>query len=163
MCIRDRYVCYRKVYLAMCPVHSAFASPVGWVPPAPSCFGFLGSLPGLCYYRPVSYTHLDVYKRQGILRVGGRLQHSQLSYASKHQIILHPHSHLSKLITENEHLRLLHSGVQLTQLSLIHISCQQSHQISIIFNKLSLHKKHTVYLKFLSNQPSPISILGITQ
>ena len=43
---------------------------------------------------------------------------SQLNYASKHQIILHPHSHLSKLIIENEHLRLLHSGVQLTQFSL---------------------------------------------
>ena len=56
--------------------------------------------------------------KTGILRVGGRLQHSQLSYASKHQIILHPHSHLSKLIIENEHLRLLHSGVQLTQFSL---------------------------------------------
>ena len=38
--------------------------------------------------KPVSYTHLDVYKRQGILRVGGRLQQSQLNYNSKHQIIL---------------------------------------------------------------------------
>ena len=38
----------------------------------------------------------------GILRVGGRLQHSQLTYESKHQIILHPHSHLIKLIMENE-------------------------------------------------------------
>ena len=49
----------------------------------------------------------------GILRVGGRLQHSQLTYDSKLQIILHPHSHLSKLIIEGEHLHLL--------LSLIHI------------------------------------------
>ena len=56
--------------------------------------------------------------KTGILRVGGRLQHSQLNYASKNQIILHLHSHLSQLIIENEHLRLLHSGVQLTQFSL---------------------------------------------
>ena len=54
----------------------------------------------------------------GILRVGGRLQLSQLNYASKHQIILHPHSHLTKLIIEYEYLRLLHSGAQLTQFSL---------------------------------------------
>ena len=56
--------------------------------------------------------------KSGILRVGGRLQHSQLNYESKHQIILHPHSHLSKLIIQSEHLRLLHAGVQLTQFSL---------------------------------------------
>ena len=50
--------------------------------------------------------------------MGGRLQHSQLTYDSKHQIILHPHSHLTKLNIEGEHLRLLHAGVQLTQHSL---------------------------------------------
>ena len=87
----------------------------------------------------VSYTHLDVYKRQahrciprsskilalnpflddtGILTVGGRLQLSPLNYASKHQIILHPHSHLTKLIIEYEHIRSLHAGVQSTQSSL---------------------------------------------
>ena len=54
--------------------------------------------------------------KTGILRVGGRLQHSQLTYGSKHQIILHPHSHLSKLIIENEHLRLLHADVYKRQL-----------------------------------------------
>ena len=54
----------------------------------------------------------------GILRVGGRLQLSQLNYATKHQIILHPHSHLTELIIEYEHIRLLHSGVQSTQSSL---------------------------------------------
>ena len=54
----------------------------------------------------------------GILRVGGRLQQSQLNYNSKHQIILHPQAHLTRLIIENEHIRLLHAGVQLTQCSL---------------------------------------------
>ena len=54
----------------------------------------------------------------GILRVGGRLQFSPLNYASKHQIILHPHSHLTRLIIEYEHIRLLHAGVQSTQASL---------------------------------------------
>ena len=50
--------------------------------------------------------------------MGGRLQQSQLNYNSKHQIILHPQSHLTRLNIENEHIRLLHAGVQLTQCSL---------------------------------------------
>ena len=52
------------------------------------------------------------------MRVGGRLQQSQLSYSNKHQIILHPQAHLTRLIIEYEHIRLLHGGVQLTQCSL---------------------------------------------
>ena len=71
----------------------------------------------------VSYTHLDVYKRQflddsGVIRVGGRLQHSQLSYDSKHPIVLHPSAHVTRLIIEREHIRLLHAGAQLAHHSL---------------------------------------------
>ena len=53
----------------------------------------------------------------GLLRVGGRLQHSDLHYDTKHQIILHPKAHLTRLIIEAEHSRLLHAGVQLTHSS----------------------------------------------
>ena len=76
----------------------------------------------------VSYTHLDVYKRQirsklssldpfldefGVMRVGGRLQQSQLPYDNKHPTVLHPSAHITRLIVESEHIRLLHAGAQL--------------------------------------------------
>ena len=41
----------------------------------------------------------------GVLRVGGRQQHSQMSYSKKHSIILHhKHHHLTRLIVCSEHL-----------------------------------------------------------
>ncbi|XP_048002533.1 uncharacterized protein LOC125239093 isoform X1 [Leguminivora glycinivorella] len=46
----------------------------------------------------------------GILRVGGRLQHSSLPYSQKHQIILPKESRVTHLIIENEHLKLLHAS-----------------------------------------------------
>lgn len=55
---------------------------------------------------------------KGLICVGGRLEHSHLSFHSRHQIILHPHAHITKLIIEGEHLRLLHAGVQSTHHSL---------------------------------------------
>ncbi|XP_057329785.1 uncharacterized protein LOC130670399 [Microplitis mediator] len=50
----------------------------------------------------------------GILRVGGRLQNSQLSEDSKHPAILPRHSKLSDLIIADAHSRTLHGGTQLT-------------------------------------------------
>lgn len=46
----------------------------------------------------------------GMLRVGGRLQHSALPYSKRHQLILHNESRVTHLIIENEHLRLLHAS-----------------------------------------------------
>ncbi|XP_037964924.2 uncharacterized protein LOC105390593 isoform X1 [Plutella xylostella] len=43
----------------------------------------------------------------GLLRVGGRLQHSALPYAQKHQIILPNDSYVTQLIVRNEHVKLL--------------------------------------------------------
>ena len=48
-----------------------------------------------------------------ILHVGGRGQHSKISYASKHPTILHAAPSLTRLIIYSEHLRLLHAGPQL--------------------------------------------------
>ena len=45
---------------------------------------------------------------EGLLRVGGRQQHSKMSYSKKHPIILHHKHPLSHLIIRSEHLRLLH-------------------------------------------------------
>lgn len=51
--------------------------------------------------------------KQGLLRVGGRLQHAELSYAQKHQLILPKESRLTHLIIEYEHIKLLHASQKL--------------------------------------------------
>ncbi|XP_076660817.1 uncharacterized protein LOC143364246 [Halictus rubicundus] len=51
---------------------------------------------------------------QGILRVGGRLKNSLLSYDEQHPIILPSGSKLTEMIVEQHHRRTLHGGVQLT-------------------------------------------------
>ena len=45
-----------------------------------------------------------------VLRVGGRLGHSKLSYSKMHPIILHGSHPLTKLVIEAEHSRLMHAG-----------------------------------------------------
>lgn len=48
----------------------------------------------------------------GIFRVAGRLEHSNLNYDQKHPVIL-PHKHrLTDLIISSEHMRHLHAGIQ---------------------------------------------------
>lgn len=49
-----------------------------------------------------------------LLRVGGRLQNSILSYASKHPIILPRSSHITNLIIQYFHYRYYHTGNQTT-------------------------------------------------
>jgi hypothetical protein len=56
--------------------------------------------------------------KEGILRVGGRLQQSALSYQSMHQVILPPNCHFTKLVVSSEHFRLLHAGSQLLIVSI---------------------------------------------
>ncbi|XP_070524041.1 uncharacterized protein [Cardiocondyla obscurior] len=51
---------------------------------------------------------------QGILRVGGRIRHSLLSFDEKHPMILPRNSHLTGLIIASCHFRVLHGGVQQT-------------------------------------------------
>lgn len=50
---------------------------------------------------------------EGILRVGGRLQESNLSFESKHPIILPKGNHLTKLIIKEKHLEAHHAGTNL--------------------------------------------------
>ncbi|XP_030747892.1 uncharacterized protein LOC115876302 [Sitophilus oryzae] len=49
----------------------------------------------------------------GILRVGGRLKHSDFPREKKHPILLHSNHHFTKLLFEYEHAILLHPGPQL--------------------------------------------------
>ena len=54
----------------------------------------------------------------GVLRVGGREQHSKLSYSMMHPIIIRGTHPLTKLIIRSEHLRLLHAGPTLVSKAL---------------------------------------------
>ena len=61
----------------------------------------------------VSAFHLFIDNNQHILRVGGRLQNSELPQDAVHHIIVSPTSHLTALIICSQHQRLLHAGTQL--------------------------------------------------
>ena len=52
--------------------------------------------------------------QDGILRVGGRLQHSLLKYGEKHPVILPYKNHLTTLIVREAHAKTLHGGNQMT-------------------------------------------------
>jgi len=51
--------------------------------------------------------------KDGLIRVGGRLQAVVLDYDQKHQVILPSKCHVSKLIAQHEYTSLLHGGPQL--------------------------------------------------
>ena len=53
-----------------------------------------------------------------LLRVGGREGHSNISKSKMHPIILHGKHTVTKLITRQEHIRLLHAGPTLLSSSL---------------------------------------------
>jgi len=55
--------------------------------------------------------------KEGLLRVGGRLQQSMLPYQTMHQMNLPSNHHFTKLVVSAEHLR-LHAGPQLVIASL---------------------------------------------
>ncbi|XP_071651716.1 uncharacterized protein [Temnothorax longispinosus] len=54
---------------------------------------------------------LDV---DGVLRVGGRLRHADLTFAQKHPILLPANNHVSELIIRETHIKLCHAGSQAT-------------------------------------------------
>jgi hypothetical protein len=56
--------------------------------------------------------------QNGVLRVGGRLQRSDLPSSTKHQVILSGGHHLTKLLIRRGHSSLLHAGFQLLWTSL---------------------------------------------
>ncbi|XP_017797015.1 PREDICTED: uncharacterized protein LOC108578238, partial [Habropoda laboriosa] len=48
---------------------------------------------------------------EGILRVGGRLQYSDLEYSQKHPILLPRSEHLTQLIIREQHVEAKHAGI----------------------------------------------------
>ncbi|XP_033213911.1 uncharacterized protein LOC117170978 [Belonocnema kinseyi] len=61
--------------------------------------------------------NLNPFLDQGILKVGGRLTHSDLAYNQKHPILLPRKHHVTDLIIRDTHFTLKHSGVQATMYS----------------------------------------------
>lgn len=51
---------------------------------------------------------------EGVMRVGGRLHKSQLSYNEKHQMILPYGGHFTRLLIDNAHRTMMHGGSQMT-------------------------------------------------
>lgn len=68
----------------------------------------------------------------GVLRVGGRLQHSNLSFAQKHPVIL-ANSRVTNTLIRHFHLKAMHGGLQLT-LALI----RERHWIVHVRNRTKL-------------------------
>ncbi|XP_043258500.1 uncharacterized protein LOC122400851 [Colletes gigas] len=54
---------------------------------------------------------LSPFIEHGIIRVGGRLQNSNIRYSQKHPILLPKSNHVSYLIIRNEHHRCMHAGI----------------------------------------------------
>ncbi|XP_071943813.1 uncharacterized protein [Antedon mediterranea] len=50
----------------------------------------------------------------GLWRVGGRLEKANVSYQTKHQVLLPANHHVTKLIVEHHHLRTGHAGAERT-------------------------------------------------
>ena len=68
-------------------------------------------------------------QRNGLIRVGGRISNSKLSYNRMHPIVLHGKYPITKLLIHSEHLCLLHAGPSLL--------CSS---ISLRFHIISLRK-----------------------
>ena len=62
--------------------------------------------PGSKVYQLASF--LDEH---GVLRAGGRLQHSELAYGDKHPVLLGKH-HLTELLLEKMYVERMHQGVE---------------------------------------------------
>jgi len=56
---------------------------------------------------------LDLFlDEMGLIRVGGRLRHTNLPEETKHPIVLPSKHHVTSLILKEEYLRLHHCGVE---------------------------------------------------
>ena len=53
---------------------------------------------------------LSSFLEDGIIRFGGRLQHSAVEYDAKHSVILPSHAGYARLLVEDVHRRTGHAG-----------------------------------------------------
>lgn len=62
---------------------------------------------------PPAFLKLNAFVKEGLIRVGGRLVHSELDYDSRHPILLPRKDHVVNLIIDCYHRKYLHAGPQL--------------------------------------------------
>ncbi|XP_049870067.1 uncharacterized protein LOC126369610 [Pectinophora gossypiella] len=67
---------------------------------------------GKCVQKPLKSLH-PFLDKDGLLRVGGRLDNSEVPISQKHPIILAKTSRITELLIQSEHIRLLHAGPKL--------------------------------------------------
>ncbi|XP_014356362.2 uncharacterized protein LOC106709163 [Papilio machaon] len=68
---------------------------------------------GCVLKRSTLHTLCPILDSKGTLRVGGRLERSELTYERKHPIILPAKNHLTWLVIQDAHFKTLHGGPQL--------------------------------------------------
>jgi hypothetical protein len=71
---------------------------------------------GKVVFRLIAYVSLGPYldKDDGLLKVNGRLEHAELPARTRHPVIIAPDHPLTKLIIEDCHRQVHHSGVEHT-------------------------------------------------
>ncbi|XP_076660824.1 uncharacterized protein LOC143364275 [Halictus rubicundus] len=87
--------------------------------------------------------------KDGLLRVGGRLAHSKLTYSEKHPLLLPKGHHVTNLIIKHHHLQNFHSGTQTT----LH-SIRQKYWIPGGRNAV----KHNIYACVTCRRAKPITL-----
>ena len=71
--------------------------------------------PGECVSKRSALHKLDVsVNDHGIIRVGGRLMHAQLSQQTRHPIVIPKSRHVTQLIIRHFHERCFHQGKSIT-------------------------------------------------
>ena len=83
-----------------------------------------------------------------LIRVGGRMGNSKLSYAKRHPIILHGKHTLTRTIIRTEHLRLLHAGPTL-------LAADLGHYYHIIAGRKTIRSVLRQCVLCLKNQVKP--------
>lgn len=103
--------------------------------------------------------NLDPYlDDMGILRVGGRIQHSSLSETEKHQIIMPQKHHFTKLLISHAHKQTLHGGTALTIQNLRQkywiISCRKAVSSTIYKCIICFRLKKKLLTQKMGNLPA---------
>ena len=72
-------------------------------------------------------------KDLSVLRVGGRLSNSELSFSQSHPVILESRHPVTKLVIQAEHMRLMHAGpytrASLSESTFSYCRCSKCHSV----------------------------------
>ena len=90
--------------------------------------------------------------KDGLMRVGGRLQHSNMTKNYKYPLLLPRFHHVTKLLIRQAHLSNLHSGVQATLYFLRQKYWLINNQLRYVIHKCTICSRH--------NPAPPNSLMG---